>query len=169
VCASARALIEFVLHRTQAKKKNAKENKQNMHNARASPHPTGVSGVPAGGGRRPSRAASLRSHPLTGSRSRSPSAGRKTPNPRSRDASPVRLPSLPPAAAAAAANADATPHHAEEVFPPPSAASAGAHVASLAQYREMYARSLADPAGFWGDLAAEFHWETPWDPANFTR
>lgn len=134
-----------------------------MNNARASPHPTGK--PPVGSGRRPARVPSLRSHPLTGSRSRSPSAsGRSTPIPRSRDVSPVRLPSVP-----AAAPADAPHHTAEEVFPPPEAASKGAHVSSLDQYKQMYARSLTDPAGFWGDIAADFHWEKPWDPANFTR
>ena len=29
---------------------------------------------------------------------------------------------------------------------------------SRAEYDSMYARSLADPQGFWGDLAKQFHW-----------
>jgi len=33
-----------------------------------------------------------------------------------------------------------------------------AAVKSRAEYDEMYARSLADPQGFWGDLAKQFHW-----------
>jgi propionate--CoA ligase len=30
-------------------------------------------------------------------------------------------------------------------------------------YEELYRRSLADPQGFWGDLAQELHWFRPWD------
>lgn len=30
-------------------------------------------------------------------------------------------------------------------------------------YRETYQRSIDDPAGYWGDLAQELHWFTPWD------
>ena len=38
-------------------------------------------------------------------------------------------------------------------------------------YRTMYARSLADPDGFWGEIAAQFAWRQPWTKvknANFT-
>lgn len=31
------------------------------------------------------------------------------------------------------------------------------------QYLEMYRRSVRDPAGFWGDIAAEFYWKEKWD------
>ena len=112
-------------------------------------------------------AAGLASHPLRSARSASPgSAGARTPSTtRSRDVSPIRLPSPP---AATAAETGPTAVH-DEVYPPSAAASAGAHVSSLDQYRAMHARSLADPAGFWGDLASEFHWETPWEADNFTR
>ncbi|HXQ30821.1 MAG TPA: propionyl-CoA synthetase [Steroidobacteraceae bacterium] len=30
-------------------------------------------------------------------------------------------------------------------------------------YREDYRRSLADPAGFWGEAARAIHWDRPWD------
>lgn len=30
-------------------------------------------------------------------------------------------------------------------------------------YAEVYARSLADPDGFWGEVAADIHWERTWD------
>jgi propionyl-CoA synthetase len=30
-------------------------------------------------------------------------------------------------------------------------------------YREEYRRSLADPAGFWGEAARAVHWDRPWD------
>ena len=117
---------------------------------------------------RPTRAtaAALASHPLRSTCSCSPaSAGARTPSARSRDASPVRLPSPRPATVG---ETGPTALH-EEVYPPPPAASEGAHVSSLAQYRAMHARSLADPEAFWGELAAEYHWETPWEAGNFTR
>lgn len=117
--------------------------------------------------RRSAAAAALASHPLPSARSASPaSAGARSPPARSRDVSPVRLPSV--AAAGAAAEIGPTAAH-EEVYPPSERARAGAHVSSLEQYRTMHARSLADPEGFWGELAAEFHWETPWEAGNFTR
>ena len=31
----------------------------------------------------------------------------------------------------------------------------------MEQYREMYQRSIEDPAGFWGDIAKDFYWKTP--------
>ena len=39
------------------------------------------------------------------------------------------------------------------MYAPPARVSAGAHVSSLEQYKEMHARSLSDPAGFWGGVA----------------
>jgi len=32
-----------------------------------------------------------------------------------------------------------------------------------ASYDEMYARSLADPEGFWGEAAEQIHWDRKWD------
>lgn len=32
------------------------------------------------------------------------------------------------------------------------------------QYREMYKRSIDDPAGFWSDIAEEFYWKQKWNP-----
>ena len=29
------------------------------------------------------------------------------------------------------------------------------------QYEEMYTRSIEQPAQFWGEVARQFHWETP--------
>jgi acetyl-CoA synthetase len=37
-----------------------------------------------------------------------------------------------------------------------------AHVQSLEQYRRMYERSIADPEGFWGELARDYYWKQPW-------
>ncbi len=123
----------------------------------------------AGIGRHSTAAANLASHPLAGpgARSASPASFRGTPTNRSREASPVRRPSPLHAAPAEGGGVTAAVH--DEVYPPPPAASAGAHVASLEEYRRLYTRSLADPEGFWGDLAREFHWETPWEAGNFMR
>lgn len=30
------------------------------------------------------------------------------------------------------------------------------------QYEEMYKRSVADPDGFWGDIASTFFWKKKW-------
>jgi acetyl-CoA synthetase len=46
-------------------------------------------------------------------------------------------------------------------FPPPPAFAA-AHVSSLADYTAMYERSLRDPEGFWGEIAATFTWRERW-------
>ena len=53
----------------------------------------------------------------------------------------------------------------EDVVPVPPAffeATKG-HLNGKAEYDTMYARSIEDPAGFWGDIASEFHWEKKWD------
>lgn len=40
----------------------------------------------------------------------------------------------------------------------------GAWVNSMEQYQEMYERSVADPEGFWADMASELiYWEKPWE------
>ncbi|MDX2094620.1 MAG: acetate--CoA ligase [Alphaproteobacteria bacterium] len=49
----------------------------------------------------------------------------------------------------------------DSLFPVPAALLPTAH-ADAARYREMYARSVADPEGFWGDLAGDFEWGMPW-------
>src|SRR4029453_13919624 len=48
-------------------------------------------------------------------------------------------------------------------FPPPKAFSEPAHIKSLAQYRELYERSLRDPEGFWSEQARRLQWSKPWD------
>ena len=50
----------------------------------------------------------------------------------------------------------------DRVFPPPPEFAARAHVGSLAEYEELYARSIADPEGFWESAAKELHWFAPW-------
>ena len=36
------------------------------------------------------------------------------------------------------------------------------YVPDLKTYYDMYRRSIDDPAGFWGDIAKDFHWYRPW-------
>ena len=48
------------------------------------------------------------------------------------------------------------------VFPPPAEFAAKAHIRSLAEYEEIYKRSVEDPEAFWADAARELHWFTPW-------
>ncbi|MEM0989044.1 MAG: acetate--CoA ligase [Pseudomonadota bacterium] len=47
-----------------------------------------------------------------------------------------------------------------EMHPIPADAAARAHVTE-AQYADMYARSIADPEGFWADQAKRLDWMTP--------
>jgi len=49
------------------------------------------------------------------------------------------------------------------VFPAPAEFAAKAHIKSVAEYDSMYARSVEDPEGFWGDAASELEWFQPWD------
>jgi acetyl-CoA synthetase len=58
-------------------------------------------------------------------------------------------------------NLDSTLHE-DRVFPPPPEFAAKAHVSSLAEYEELYARSIADPDAFWESVARELHWFAPW-------
>ncbi len=62
-------------------------------------------------------------------------------------------------------NADLFETHMHEVrvFPPPSEFSAKARVGSMEEYEAMYARSVEDPEGFWGDAARELEWFAPWE------
>jgi acetyl-CoA synthetase len=51
------------------------------------------------------------------------------------------------------------------LFEPPrdfSNAVGGAYVASLDEYRKLYERSISDPQGFWGEMARQLDWFTPW-------
>ncbi len=48
------------------------------------------------------------------------------------------------------------------MFAPPKDFAEKAHVKSLAQYREMYQRSIDDPEGFWSEIAEGFHWHQKW-------
>jgi acetyl-CoA synthetase len=48
-------------------------------------------------------------------------------------------------------------------FSPPAEFSAKAHVKSLDEYRELYAKSISDPEGFWAEQAQRLDWMAPWD------
>lgn len=49
-------------------------------------------------------------------------------------------------------------------FPPPMGElTEKAHIRSLEQYQLLYDRSIADPEGYWGEIAREFHWFKPFD------
>lgn len=55
----------------------------------------------------------------------------------------------------------------KSVYQPDKLLAKNAYVSSFAQYKEMYQLSLDKPADFWGEIAKQFHWETPFDPENF--
>lgn len=55
----------------------------------------------------------------------------------------------------------------EEIYPPKPALSKHAYIKSMAQYHEMYQKSIKDPTSFWLDIAKQFHWESPIDPKKF--
>jgi acetyl-CoA synthetase len=48
------------------------------------------------------------------------------------------------------------------VFAVPENFAMQAHVKSLAEYEDLYARSVADPEAFWASIAKELHWFEPW-------
>ena len=48
-------------------------------------------------------------------------------------------------------------------FPPPSDFAAQANISSDEQYQQMWTRAKEDPAGFWGDMAANLDWFKKWD------
>ena len=45
--------------------------------------------------------------------------------------------------------------------------AASAHV-NATRYKELYARSIADPEGFWAEIASEFEWVKKWDRVKNT-
>jgi acetyl-CoA synthetase len=51
----------------------------------------------------------------------------------------------------------------DRVFAPPVEFAAKAWIGSEAEYERMYARSVEDPEGFWGDAAGELEWFKTWD------
>ncbi|MEQ1834509.1 MAG: acetate--CoA ligase [Candidatus Eisenbacteria bacterium] len=51
---------------------------------------------------------------------------------------------------------------AQDLYPVKPHVRARAHIASLAQYEQMYRQSLEDPAAFWGEQAKVLDWYHPW-------
>jgi acetyl-CoA synthetase len=51
----------------------------------------------------------------------------------------------------------------DRVFQPPAEFAAKAWIGSEDEYERMYARSVDDPEGFWGEAAGELEWFKPWD------
>jgi len=51
----------------------------------------------------------------------------------------------------------------KRVFYPPEELSKNADIKSLDEYRKIYQRSIADPEGFWGELAEQLDWYKKWD------
>ncbi len=56
----------------------------------------------------------------------------------------------------------------ETLMTPPTAAfTASAHI-DRAAYDEMYARSVSDPVGFWGEMGKTLDWMTPYTQVKKT-
>ncbi|KAG5677026.1 hypothetical protein PVAND_006813 [Polypedilum vanderplanki] len=55
----------------------------------------------------------------------------------------------------------------QNIFQPDPKLSRSSYVSSLQQYNELYKESIEHPEKFWGNIAKQFHWETPADPKNF--
>ena len=36
-------------------------------------------------------------------------------------------------------------------------------ISSFEEYKQVYQQSIADPEGFWGDVAEHFQWKKKWD------
>ena len=51
----------------------------------------------------------------------------------------------------------------KRVFRPPEELSKTAYIKSLDEYRKIYQRSIADPEGFWGEMAEQLDWFEKWD------
>lgn len=46
-------------------------------------------------------------------------------------------------------------------FYPTDEMQSEAYVSNMDRYKELYEKSIDDPAGFWGDIASEFFWKVP--------
>jgi acetyl-CoA synthetase len=51
----------------------------------------------------------------------------------------------------------------KRVFNPPKEFSERAYIKSMAEYKELYQRSIKDPEGFWGEMAGQLDWYKKWD------
>lgn len=55
----------------------------------------------------------------------------------------------------------------KNIFQPDQKLARAAFVSSFQQYEELYKESIEEPEKFWGNIAKQFHWETPADSENF--
>lgn len=55
----------------------------------------------------------------------------------------------------------------QNIFQPDQKLAKSAYVSSFQQYQELYKESIESPEKFWGNVAKQFHWETPYDLKNF--
>lgn len=53
------------------------------------------------------------------------------------------------------------------LFNPPDDVKQSSHCPSMDAYRAMYACSIDDPAGFWGEIAEHFYWKKPPSKEDF--
>lgn len=51
----------------------------------------------------------------------------------------------------------------KRVFNPPEELSKQAYLKSMAEYKEIYQRSIDDPEGFWAEMAEQLDWFKKWD------
>ena len=50
----------------------------------------------------------------------------------------------------------------DRTYPPAPEFSEKAWIKNMDQYREEYERSIADPEGYWGEIAEQFYWKQKW-------
>lgn len=55
----------------------------------------------------------------------------------------------------------------QKIYQPDQKLARAAHVSSFQQYQELYKESIESPETFWGNIAKQFHWETPANASNF--
>lgn len=48
------------------------------------------------------------------------------------------------------------------VYEPTAAVVKKAYIKSMNHYNELYKKSIDDPEAFWGEIADQFYWETPY-------
>jgi acetyl-CoA synthetase len=63
----------------------------------------------------------------------------------------------------AQAGSDGSGAQVPKKYPPPGNFAAQAHIKSMAEYEALYARSVEDPEGFWGEVAGDYHFFKKWD------
>lgn len=65
--------------------------------------------------------------------------------------------------------ADLNEHDKELVgwFYPSKEIQSEAYVSSMDEYKELYQKSIEDPAAFWGDIASQYFWKVPPNKENF--